>query len=300
MKNVYLLRLEWPESCFRLQSADRRAFERLVRGRGTVRVARTEAAFLRALPEATHVLCWNFDAAWFGRAPHLKVLATPAAGRELLPRDADVPKGVKKVHGAFHGAVMAETVAAFLLAHMRGLFTCSRMNRAGNRWPRTELSPFCRTLAGAKAVVLGYGKIGRAIGAKLEALGVAVTGVRRRNAARLSDFLRDADALVVALPSDTGTDDIVNARLLAKLPRRAVVVNVGRGNAVDERALVAALKKGRLAGAYLDVCKNEPMRASSPLAGKVPNLFVLPHASAFTPDYLMRFFAELEANGMLD
>ena len=261
----------------------------------TVTVVRSERAFLRALPTATHAVVWEFRKEWFARAPKLRVLATPGAGRELLPQDNELPPGVVRINGAFHGAIMSETVVAFMFAHARGLYAAEAFRQAGDLWPRAALSPFCSRVTGTQAVILGYGKIGHAIGAKLETLGVRVTGIRRRNGNRLKEACRTADWLIVALPSDTGTDDIVNAAVLRALPRRAVLINVGRGNAVDEKALAHALRTHRIAAACLDVFKREPLGADSPLAADLPNLHRLPHASAFAPEYLPMFFRELAA-----
>ena len=215
----------------------------------------------------------------------LRVLATPAAGRELLPTDAEMPPGVTRVNGAFHGQLMCETVLACIFAHARGLYRAYDFQREGTLWPRGEMSPFCSRVAGTHAVILGYGKIGRTIGARLEALGVSVTGIRRRNVGDLLPALKTADWLVVALPSDTGTDNLVNRRVLAALPRRAVLAD--------------ALRRRRIAGAYLDVFKQEPLTADSPLAADLPGLVRLPHMSAFAPEYLPLFFQELADGGWL-
>ena len=298
-QNTYLVWLNWPIGAFRLNARSRAVLERLLPAGARLVVARGERAFLRALPEATHAICWNFDKAWFARAPRLRVLATPAAGRELLPTDAELPPGVTRVNGAFHGQIMCETVLACILAHARGLYRAYDFQREGALWPRAEMSPFCSRVAGTRAVILGYGKIGRMVGARLEALGVSVTGIRRRNAADLLPALKTADWLVVVLPADTGTDNLVNRRVLAALPRRAVLVNVGRGNAVDEAALADALRRRRLAGAYLDVFKKEPLTPDSPLAADLPGLVRLPHMSAFAPEYLPLFFQELADAGWL-
>ena len=107
MKNRCLIWLNWAERPFRLNAADLKLVESLFRG--DVKAVRSERAFLKELPSATHVLCWEFRREWFARAPELRVLATPSAGRELLPTEAELPKGVKKYHGAFHGAIMSET-----------------------------------------------------------------------------------------------------------------------------------------------------------------------------------------------
>lgn len=298
-KAVYLVWLDWPIDAFRL-NARRLAVLRACAGEtADIRVVRSERAFLRALPEATHALVWEFKADWFARAPRLRVLATPGAGREWLPSDAQMPPGVVRVNGAFHGAIMSETVIACLFAHARGLYAAAAFQRVGVLWPRAEMSPFCTCVAGTKAVILGYGKIGRATGAKLEALGVSVTGIGRRNVDELPTAVKTADWLIVVLPSDTGTDGLVNARVLRAMKKTAVLVNIGRGNAVDEAALAQALKRRRLAAAFLDVYAREPLTADSPLAENLPGLVRLPHAAAFSPDYLPLFFRELKAGGWL-
>ncbi len=297
MQCRHLIWLNWPIGAFRLDARSLALYKSLARGR--VEAVRGERAFLKALPEATHVVCWEFKKEWFARAKRLCVLATPAAGRELLPRDDEMPPGVVRVNGAFHGAIMGETVLACVLAHARGLYWAHDRQREGVLWPRSAMSPHCRRVAGTRAVVLGYGRIGRAIGARLESLGVEVVGIRRRNFSSLKEECRGADWLIAALPSDTGTDDMVDAGVLGALPRRAVFINVGRGNCVDEPALVRALRSRRLAAAFLDVFKNEPLTAESPLAADIPGLHRLPHASAFAPDYLELFFRELSAAGRL-
>ena len=301
MTGRYLIWLNWPERPFRLSCADLALFKELV-GCADVKVARSERAFLRSLPSATHAICWEFRKEWFAKAPALRVLATPGAGRELLPGDGEIPKCVRKFHGEFHGAIMAETVMAYMLAWCRGIYPAYRWQRSGSAadlWRRVELGESCRTLAGTKAVILGYGHIGRTVGDRLESLGVEVVGIRRRNAAELPKAVASADWLVCVLPSDTGTDNIVDARLLRRMKRSAVLINVGRGNAVDELALAAALKRRQIAAAFLDVFKKEPLRADSPLAADIPGMFRFPHASAFSPDYLVRFFRELAARGAL-
>ena len=292
----WLIWLDWPVGAFRLDARSLAVFKAVVARPGeAVDVVRSERAFLKALPSATHAVVWEFRKEWFAIAPRLRMLATPGAGRELLPSDGEMPPGIVRVNGAFHGTIMSETVVAFMFAHARGLYAAEKFRHDGVLWPRTELSPFCSLVAGTRAVILGYGKIGHAIGAKLEALGVSVVGIRRRNTGDLKEACRAADWLIVVLPSDTGTDNIVDASVLRALPRHAVLINVGRGNAVDEAALARALKARRLAAACLDVFKREPLEASSPLAGDLPNLHRLPHASAFAPEYLPLFFRELAA-----
>lgn len=293
--------LEWREKCFRANAADLAFLRSLLPARAKVVRVRGDRSFLRELPTATHVITWHFRPEWYALAPQLELVATPAAGREFV---AESPI----VHfGHFHGGIIAETVLAFVLAHCRGLFA------KRGRWERTYLSDRCFTLSGTKAVIVGYGSVGRAIGSRLSALGVSVRGFTHAETDRLRETwpralvaeLRGADWLIAALPADASTDDLIGAKFLAKLPRRCALVNVGRGNCVDEHALYKALKGGRLAAAYLDVIKSEPSATVLNRPGHerrlfdLGNAFILPHASAFSPDYLRRAFEELKRDGCL-
>ena len=313
---VCLVWLEWPEKCFRVDAEALRALRGMVaKGTRVVR-AKNEDEFLRALPRAAQVITWHFREEWFAHAPQLRVLATPAAGRELVP--AKGPRGVKVHFGGFHGQIISETVLGFVLAWAHGFF------RTGPLWPRERRADDCRGLKGTTAVVLGFGRIGRAIGARLEGFGVRTVGVTRHgvfdgSAAKtprkgLRVPYARADYLVCALPADTGTDLLVDARMLKRLPPRAVVVNIGRGNCIDEAALLTALRRGEIAAAYLDVFRNEPT-VLNPAAGKgkvakddlanldarhlPPNLIRMPHASAFAPEYLRLCFEELKDEGLI-
>ena len=312
LKNVYLVWLEWPEKCFRVDAGALRYLEYCVRGKGRVLRVRSESAFLRHLPQATHALVWNFKSDWFAKAPRLKVLATPAAGQEFVPTKG--PKGVKIHFGSFHGEIMAETVVAFMFAWRRGLFRLQEKAVANDPWPRTWLSDKCSTVEATNAVIFGYGNVGRAIANLLDRICVGVTGVtrhgvyqtvpgRRRpqlvDAKVLDEALATADWVILALPSTTGTDNFLDAKLIRKLPRKCVIINVGRGNAVDETALYKALKTKRLAGACLDVRKHEPSATVLESPGYVPeladlpNCIVTPHAAAFDENYLLMFIGEL-------
>lgn len=276
---------------------------------------RGEKAFLRELPSATHAVVWNFKEEWFPLAPRLRVLATPAAGREFVPEKG--PKGVKISFGAFHGPVIAETVAAFVLSWARGFFAVRNAPEAVSSWPRVWLSDKCSLVAGTHAVIAGYGNIGRAVGEKLSSLGVSITGITRHGCfrgtgrrkrisrAELDADLRRADWFILALPSDTGTDGFFGSSMISRLPRRCVLVNVGRGNAVDEKALYKALGSRRLAGAYLDVRRSEPSSTVLETPGFVPelaglaNCIITPHSSAFDGGYIRACFAELHRKGLL-
>lgn len=315
MSNTYLIRLEWPEKCFRLDAEALRAFKSLVPKGSRVIRAKTKGAFLKALPKATHAIVWDFDPAWFARAPKLKVLATPAAGHEFVPSVG--PKGVKIHFGGFHGKIMSETVLGFVLAWAHGFFKHLPL------WPRSRLAEEIGTLEGNTAVILGYGKIGRAIGDRLELFGIKVFGLRRKGIYRgnrlvykgpLLKFksLKQADWLIAALPGEAQFDNLIDAKFLAKLPHQCVVINVGRGNVINESDLLRALRTKRLAGAYLDVFKKEPIFKNKILVSSknkekdlsveenVPETLIrMPHASCFSSLYLKTCFQELYDEGLV-
>jgi len=265
-------------------------------------------AFRKVLPEAHAALVWTFHQEEFALAPRLRLVATPAAGRDYF--SVSPPPGVVMFHGQFHGQIMAETAVGMLLAMVRGLLPAVTTH-AADPWPRGQLAGCLRPLRGSHVVVLGFGHIGGWVGRMLVPFGARVTGIRRRSSpdgvpsglgpagrvlpvALLDEVLPSADHLVMTLPADASTDDLIDARRLALLPPQATVINLGRGNALDETALVAALHSGRLGGACLDVFRVEPLPADSPLRS-CPRLWRFPHSSAISPDYLDLFVDDLVA-----
>jgi phosphoglycerate dehydrogenase-like enzyme len=166
-----------------------------------------------------------------------------------------------------------------------------------------------RLLRGSHAVIIGFGHIGDWIARLLKPFGIRITGVRRNPpvkrpayftegdsivpVSQLDEVLPTADHVILALPSDTGTDNLLGARQFKKMARHAVLYNIGRGNCIDEVALVKALKTRAIAGACLDVFTQEPLRKGHPLAQNLPGLIRLPHASAFADEYMVRYTDEI-------
>ncbi len=155
---------------------------------------------------------------------------------------------------------------------------------------RTWLHRDTEMLAGQTALIVGAGEIGRAIGRSLEALGVDVTGVATserydedlglvRSAEDLGSLLPRADFVILVLPLTDLTRGIIGPEQLALMKTTARLINVGRGQLVDEPALIAALRSGSIAGAGLDVFQTEPLPSASPLWA-LPNVIVSPHMSA--------------------
>lgn len=199
---------------------------------------------------------------------------------------------------SLHDRPVAEHALALILAAARRLHTLVRAQLA-HRWAselggvQPEPSPgVFTTLRDARVAIWGYGSIGSTLAPHLQALGAQVTGVattaRREGDVDVVDrealptLLETTDVLVMILPATDATRHALDADLLARLPRHAWVVNVGRGSTVDEAALLAALDAGALGGAALDVTAVEPLPAESPLWSR-DDVILTPHAAGGRP-----------------
>ena len=149
-------------------------------------------------------------------------------------------------------------------------------------------------LRGQRLLVVGLGHIGREVARSARALGMHVSGVRRRPRESdleyvdelvamddLAEAVTRADSVVLALPGTPATKGLFTAELLDAIPAGGILVNVGRGNTLDEAALTAALAAGRLTGAALDVFETEPLPDASPL-WEMDNVLVSPHTAALS------------------
>lgn len=190
-----------------------------------------------------------------------------------------------------NAAVVAQTALAGVLALARRFPELLAAQRE-RRWASLIGTGLPRDLAGQTAVVVGWGAIGQQIGAWLGMLGLHVVAVRRERAQAkgcaecvaygdLPAVLPRADWLVLACPLTERTRGLVDAAALARLPAGAHLVNVARGEVVDEAALIDVLRAGRLAGAYLDVFAHEPLPPDSPL-WSLPGVIATPHSAGFS------------------
>ncbi len=202
-------------------------------------------------------------------SPRLRTLVIPWAGlpeetRALL---ADFPH--LTVYNLHHNAAfVAEMTLALLLAAAKYLLPPDRALRRHDWTPRYAPNPAVH-LAGKRALVLGYGAIGRRVACLCRCLGMEVHALRRRvrpdddpdfvhPPEALDALLPQSDVLVVALPHTEETTGLIGARELSRLPSRAILVNVARGPIVDEEALFVALRDGVLHAAAIDVWYNYP------------------------------------------
>lgn len=263
----------------------------------------TEEDFIKILPQLETAIIWTFKQEWFKKAPYLKYIVTPAAGKDLF--QVEPPKGIELIYSSFHGELIAETVLGMILAHARGIMRSFQIQTTP-AWSRLEMDKVMLPLRGAHVVILGFGNIGQWIARLCKLLGVRITGIKNTliplpdfmdkndhilTVAKLDTVLSEADHLVLAIPGTAATTDIIDARRLSLLPRHAAIYNVGRGNAINEAALLTALKQKRISAAYLDVFKQEPLSPDSPLR-RCLNCYIMPHASAISPNYLDLFIKE--------
>jgi phosphoglycerate dehydrogenase-like enzyme len=191
--------------------------------------------------------------------------------------------------GDAYAPTVAEHAVTLLLALLRRI---PAFVRATDReaWEPGEAARIA-TLNEATVAVVGFGNIGQAIASRLRALGARVIAVTRSGSpdpladesARVADLLTvlpRCDGVVLACPLTPQTRRLIDARALAALPARAVLVNIARGPIVDQAALTAALTAGRLGGAGLDVTDPEPLPAGDPL-WTAPNLLISPHLAGY-------------------
>jgi D-2-hydroxyacid dehydrogenase (NADP+) len=263
----------------------------------------SSAEFREAL-DHTHVgIVWRFKEEWLALAPRLEWLVTPAAGRDYFYIPPSSPVDVD--YCTFHGELMGETVLGMMLAHVRGIMDAQILQQE-YPWPRKYIWKHMRPLRGAHCVILGFGHIGSWIGKLAKGFGMRITGVKRKfiphppyfdkddtiiTVSDLDAVLPHTDHLVCALPGGEETTDIIDEKRLSLLPAHAVIYNVGRGNAISEDALVESITHNKIEAAYLDVVKTEPLAKDSPLRN-CPGIFVMPHASAISPNYLDLFINE--------
>lgn len=166
------------------------------------------------------------------------------------------------------------------------------------------------SFAGKRVTVLGVGNVGGSFAKMADAMGAEVNGVGLRGKEKpsylrglytvdqLDTVLAGTEILVMCLPYTKDTDRIISARELALLPRRARLLNIGRGKTLDVEALAAALGSGQLAGAMLDVFPEEPLPPESPL-WDAPNLVITPHVSGHHSDKTnLRYIYDLFARNL--
>jgi phosphoglycerate dehydrogenase-like enzyme len=226
--------------------------------------------------------------------PSVRWLHLLSAGADrLLTLELPLPRLLLSKSSGVHAATIAEYVMAGALYHAKafGRFAAQQRER---RWERAWLDE----LEGRTIGIVGLGAIGQAIATRAAAFGMRVIGSKRTPAPLpgvdevvgpdgLHDLLRAAAVLAVTVPLTPATRGLIGRRELALMKPSAILINVARGEVVDEAALAIALRKRRLRGAVLDVFEVEPLPVTSPLWG-LPSVLVTPHVAGTTPAYMRK------------
>ncbi|REL32138.1 2-hydroxyacid dehydrogenase [Thalassotalea euphylliae] len=233
-------------------------------------------------------VCWQQPAQLWSHLPKLKVVSSLGAGVDGLIYDDKRPQtlNISRIVDPSLSEQMADFVLMSILNHQRNMAAYWQAQQARD-WI------FKRRKQDNKVTILGAGEIGLVVARKLHLNGYQVsTWSQTLKSAnyiaqsfvgenQLVDSVKRAHFVVSILPATSQTNDLIDERVFCAMPKDGYFINVGRGNAVDEQALIKALEGNVIAGAALDVFKQEPLPSHHPF-WDLPQLTVTPHVSAIT------------------
>lgn len=235
----------------------------------------------------TEIVIGNVPAALLRGAPKLRWVQLNSAGADAYCKPGALPEGtlLTNATGAY-GLALSEHMLAMLLAMMKKLYLYHDDQKQG-LW-RDEGS--VTSIYGATVLVIGMGDIGGQFARRAKALGAYVIGMRRRSTAvpeyademgtmdELDKYLARADIVVTSLPGTSATYQLFNKDRFAAMKQGAYFLNIGRGTAVVQDDLCAAVSSGHLAGAAVDVTDPEPLPPEHPM-WHTPGIYITPHIS---------------------
>lgn len=210
----------------------------------------------------------------------------------------------------FNAGTVSEHALALMLSIARNLPASARA-RAERQWPRRAMMDTMRPLEGSTLMLIGLGAIGREIARKAKAFDMRVIGISRiaddssatpvphvdeiRPRRRIAETVREADVIALAVNYDASTRHILDREAIAAMKPTAIVVNIARGQLIDEPALIDALRNGRIFGAGLDVAEAEPPTPDSPL-WTLPNVVLTPHSAGGGGEKIEKLFEIVAEN----
>ena len=263
----------------------------------------------RLLPEADVAFTPFIDRDVFPSATRLRWVQSPAVGvGSLMFPELHASTVVVTSARGIRARSIAEHVVGVAIALARRLPDALRAQTA-HRWAQDELEgpeSRVRQLYGRRMGIVGLGAIGTEVAMRAIAFGMEVLAIRRHpdrpapagitvfGPTRLADVLAQSDIAVLSMPHTPETKQIIGKRELDVMKRGSLLVNIARGKLIDDHAVIAALRDGRLGGAALDVFTREPLEPSSPY-WDLPNVIITPHTSGAMEDYwtpLVGLFSE--------
>ena len=232
------------------------------------------------------------------RGDRLRLVHKLGAGVNTIDVDTATALGiaVANMPGA-NAPSAAEGTVLLMLAAMRRLLELDSGTRAGRGWPtEAGLGETVRDIGSCTVGLVGYGNIAQRVEKIVAAMGARVIHTSTGDDGspgwcELSDLLAASDIVSLHLPLTPQTERLIDRTALESMKPNALLVNTSRGAIVDEPALVAALRSGRLAAAGLDVFASEPVAADNPLL-RLDNVVVTPHVVWYTQDTMRRYLAE--------
>ncbi|MCC2957488.1 2-hydroxyacid dehydrogenase [Massilia sp. IC2-477] len=275
----------WPDEALSALEAE---FTCYVMGR--MAPAEVAAFFERDAAQVRGVLTTGtvgIDAALAARFPALEIVAVHGVGVDAVDLEALHARDIVVTNTPdVLTEDVADLAATLLLTVSRRIPMLDRYVRAGHWLEKRPLRP-ARSLRGKVAGIYGYGRIGQAVAERLRAFGMAIRYYQRSTGpepALRSDSLMalaaESDFLVACTPGGAATERSVDAAVLDALGPEGTLVNIARGSVVDEAALVAALRSGRLGAAALDVFEDEPI--VPPALWEMDNVVLTPHVGSLT------------------
>jgi phosphoglycerate dehydrogenase-like enzyme len=244
------------------------------------------------------------------RAPNLKWVQLLSAGADHAIGALKTGRLTMTTASGIHATPIAEYTIASMLAFAHRFHLMVRAQQR-HEWLRSGFPGTIEELNGKMLGVIGYGSIGRETARLARAFGMRVLALKRDPGNRRDDgwcpaglgdpdgaipekffgsherleILRESDYITVTLPGTTHTRQFIGASEIAAMRPGAYIVNIGRGEVIDEKALVEALKAGRIAGAGLDVFEKEPLPKESPI-WDLENVILTPHMSGANRGYM--------------
>jgi lactate dehydrogenase-like 2-hydroxyacid dehydrogenase len=228
----------------------------------------------------------RLDEAYMRRYPNLEIVSSFGVGYDHIDAKAAARLGivVTNTPGVLDDEV-ADTTLGLMIMTVRQLPQSERHLRAG-QWSAKGAFPLSPSLRGRTVGILGLGRIGKAIAKRVSAFGLDVVyhgrhpqaDVPYRYYPSLVEMAKASDVLIVVAPGGPATRHIINAEILEALGPDGVLINVARGSLVDEKALIEALRTGKILAAGLDVFENEPSVPQELIA--LDNAVLLPHVGS--------------------